>query len=251
MSVDVVTFGCRLNAYESEVIRRHAEAAGLGDTVVVNTCAVTAEAVRQARQAIRKAARAAGRENRRHRLRRADRAGNIRRHGGGRPRPRQRREDAPGRLGRYAHGLPAHAGFRRGGGKGSRQRYHERARNGAAPDRHFRRTRARGRAGAERLRSPLHLLRHPLWPRQFALGADGRGGGAGAQAHRARLSRSRAHRRRSHQLRLTASRRAETRHPGEADPQARARIWRGCGSPRSTRWRPTAICSTRLPTTIG
>jgi threonylcarbamoyladenosine tRNA methylthiotransferase MtaB len=57
MSVDVLTFGCRLNAYESEVIRRQAEAAGLADTVVVNTCAVTAEAVRQARQAIRKARR--------------------------------------------------------------------------------------------------------------------------------------------------------------------------------------------------
>jgi len=54
MSVDVVTFGCRLNAYESEVIRREADAAGLADTVVINTCAVTAEAVRQARQAIRK-----------------------------------------------------------------------------------------------------------------------------------------------------------------------------------------------------
>src|SRR5712691_637568 len=54
MSVDVMTFGCRLNAYESEVIRREAQAAGLGETVVVNTCAVTAEAVRQARQAIRK-----------------------------------------------------------------------------------------------------------------------------------------------------------------------------------------------------
>jgi threonylcarbamoyladenosine tRNA methylthiotransferase MtaB len=53
MSVDVVTFGCRLNAAESEVIRREAERAGLTDTVVVNTCAVTAEAVRQARQAIR------------------------------------------------------------------------------------------------------------------------------------------------------------------------------------------------------
>jgi threonylcarbamoyladenosine tRNA methylthiotransferase MtaB len=53
MSVDVVTFGCRLNAAESEVIRRHAESAGCSDTVVVNTCAVTAEAVRQARQAIR------------------------------------------------------------------------------------------------------------------------------------------------------------------------------------------------------
>jgi threonylcarbamoyladenosine tRNA methylthiotransferase MtaB len=54
MTVDVVTFGCRLNAYESEVIRRHATAAEVRDTVVVNTCAVTAEAVRQARQAIRR-----------------------------------------------------------------------------------------------------------------------------------------------------------------------------------------------------
>jgi threonylcarbamoyladenosine tRNA methylthiotransferase MtaB len=54
MSVDVITFGCRLNAYEGEVIRRHAQAAGLSDTLIVNTCAVTAEAVRQSRQAIRR-----------------------------------------------------------------------------------------------------------------------------------------------------------------------------------------------------
>jgi len=53
MSVDVVTFGCRLNAAESEVIRREAERAGFTNTIVVNTCAVTVEAVRQARQAIR------------------------------------------------------------------------------------------------------------------------------------------------------------------------------------------------------
>ncbi len=53
VGVEVVTFGCRLNAAESEVIRREAERAGLSDTVVVNTCAVTAEAVRQARQTIR------------------------------------------------------------------------------------------------------------------------------------------------------------------------------------------------------
>ncbi len=52
--LDVVTFGCRLNAYESEAIRDAATAAGLADTVVVNTCAVTAEATRQARQAIRR-----------------------------------------------------------------------------------------------------------------------------------------------------------------------------------------------------
>ena len=55
--VEVVTFGCRLNAYESEAMQRHAEAAGHRDLVVVNTCAVTAEATRQARQAIRRIAR--------------------------------------------------------------------------------------------------------------------------------------------------------------------------------------------------
>ncbi len=59
MSIEVVTFGCRLNTYESEVIRRDAAAAGLGDggvgdVVIVNTCAVTGEAERQARQAIRR-----------------------------------------------------------------------------------------------------------------------------------------------------------------------------------------------------
>ncbi|MDD2878124.1 MAG: tRNA (N(6)-L-threonylcarbamoyladenosine(37)-C(2))-methylthiotransferase MtaB [Acidiphilium sp.] len=55
MSVDILTFGCRLNSFESEVMRGHAEAAGLENTVIVNTCAVTAEAERQARQAIRRA----------------------------------------------------------------------------------------------------------------------------------------------------------------------------------------------------
>ncbi|MPY73366.1 MAG: tRNA (N(6)-L-threonylcarbamoyladenosine(37)-C(2))-methylthiotransferase MtaB [Alphaproteobacteria bacterium] len=53
----VVTFGCRLNAFESEVMRRHARDAGLGNAIIFNTCAVTAEAERQARQAIRKARR--------------------------------------------------------------------------------------------------------------------------------------------------------------------------------------------------
>jgi threonylcarbamoyladenosine tRNA methylthiotransferase MtaB len=55
---EILTFGCRLNAYESQVMANHAEAAGLSDTVIVNTCAVTAEAERQARQAIRRAKRA-------------------------------------------------------------------------------------------------------------------------------------------------------------------------------------------------
>ncbi|MGA7716610.1 MAG: tRNA (N(6)-L-threonylcarbamoyladenosine(37)-C(2))-methylthiotransferase MtaB [Bradyrhizobium sp.] len=54
MSVDVVTFGCRLNAFESEVVRVEAERAGLADTIVINSCAVTNEAVAQARQSIRR-----------------------------------------------------------------------------------------------------------------------------------------------------------------------------------------------------
>jgi threonylcarbamoyladenosine tRNA methylthiotransferase MtaB len=56
-AVEIVTFGCRLNAFESEIIRRACSEAGLANAVVVNTCAVTAEAERQARQAIRRARR--------------------------------------------------------------------------------------------------------------------------------------------------------------------------------------------------
>ncbi len=51
---EIITLGCRLNAFESEVMRRHAETAGLDDCVILNTCAVTAEAVRQATQLIRR-----------------------------------------------------------------------------------------------------------------------------------------------------------------------------------------------------
>ncbi|MEI9925730.1 MAG: tRNA (N(6)-L-threonylcarbamoyladenosine(37)-C(2))-methylthiotransferase MtaB [Bradyrhizobium sp.] len=54
MSVDVITFGCRLNAFESEVIALEAERAGLTETIVINSCAVTNEAVAQARQSIRR-----------------------------------------------------------------------------------------------------------------------------------------------------------------------------------------------------
>src|SRR5271155_4811287 len=57
MTVEIVTFGCRLNAYESEVIRGNALKAGMDNAIIFNTCAVTAEAERQARQAIRKARR--------------------------------------------------------------------------------------------------------------------------------------------------------------------------------------------------
>jgi threonylcarbamoyladenosine tRNA methylthiotransferase MtaB len=54
MTVEIVTFGCRLNAFESEVIAREAARAGLTHTIVVNSCAVTNEAVAQARQSIRR-----------------------------------------------------------------------------------------------------------------------------------------------------------------------------------------------------
>jgi len=57
MSARIITFGCRLNANESQAMAEHAEAARLDDAVIVNTCAVTGEAVRQARQSIRRARR--------------------------------------------------------------------------------------------------------------------------------------------------------------------------------------------------
>ncbi|MBX7147090.1 MAG: tRNA (N(6)-L-threonylcarbamoyladenosine(37)-C(2))-methylthiotransferase MtaB [Alphaproteobacteria bacterium] len=61
---DVITFGCRLNSYETEIIKSHVTKAGLDDVIVFNSCAVTAEAERQLRQAIRKARR----ENPQHRI---------------------------------------------------------------------------------------------------------------------------------------------------------------------------------------
>ena len=57
MTVEVVSFGCRLNALEAQVMRNRASDANLDNAILINTCAVTAEAVRQARQAIRKAKR--------------------------------------------------------------------------------------------------------------------------------------------------------------------------------------------------
>ncbi|MEQ8166285.1 MAG: tRNA (N(6)-L-threonylcarbamoyladenosine(37)-C(2))-methylthiotransferase MtaB [Alphaproteobacteria bacterium] len=57
MSIETITFGCRLNAYESEVMKAEAQKSGLENAIIINTCAVTAEAVRQAKQTIRKARR--------------------------------------------------------------------------------------------------------------------------------------------------------------------------------------------------
>ncbi len=55
MSVEVVTFGCRLNIYESELIEKHAKNAGINNAIIFNSCAVTKEAERKLKQAIRKA----------------------------------------------------------------------------------------------------------------------------------------------------------------------------------------------------
>jgi threonylcarbamoyladenosine tRNA methylthiotransferase MtaB len=57
MAVETLTFGCRLNAYEAEVMKSEAQKAGLDNAIIINTCAVTAEAVKQAKQAVRKARR--------------------------------------------------------------------------------------------------------------------------------------------------------------------------------------------------
>ena len=75
------TLGCRLNAYETEAMKELAAAAGLENAVIVNTCAVTAEAVRKAKQEIRRLSREnPGARDHRDRLRRPDRTRNLCRH---------------------------------------------------------------------------------------------------------------------------------------------------------------------------
>ena len=95
------------------------------------------------------------------------------------------------------------------------------------------------RRGAERLRPPLHLLHHPLRPRQFALGADGRGRRADPPAGRERLSRGRADRRRHHRLWRRPARHADASASWSAPSSATCRSCRACASPRSTRSRST------------
>ena len=159
--VEVLTFGCRLNLVESEAMRRAALACGRSNLVIVNTCAVTAEAVRQARQAIRRVKRerpgaeivvtgcaaqidpaqfAAMPEVFRV-LGNADKAN---------PASWARRRRPRGRL--QHHGGQGGAGDFERGHRGSY---------------------ARVSRGADRLRSPLHLLCHSVRTRPVALGAAG------------------------------------------------------------------------------
>ena len=198
MSVEVLTFGCRLNAFESEVIAREATDAGLTDTVVINSCAVTNEAVRQTRQSIRTAqARAARRAGLRHRMRGAGPARDVR--------GRCRRSIGCSGIERNAR--PGLARFltarsqlrhRREDEEIRGLRHHGGARDRTAPARRIRQAAFAGlRRGAERVRPSLHLLHHPLRPRQIALGARGRRGRAGPRAGRRGLSGGGADRRRS------------------------------------------------------
>ena len=167
-------------------MRREAEAAGLGEltdgAVIFNTCAVTAEAVRQARQSIRKARR----ENPNASIIVTGCAAQTE------PAAFADMAEVDLVLGNEeklkAHNYRALPDF--GVNDFEKVRVNDimsvRETASHMVDAH-RRPRARLRAGAERLRPSLHLLHHPLWPRQFALGADGRGGRAGQAARRQRL----------------------------------------------------------------
>ncbi len=188
MSIETLTFGCRLNTAESETMQRLADASGLGDALIVNTCAVTAEAVRQARQAIRRAHReqpdrpiivtgcaveteteafAAMPEITRL-IGNADKLDPARwRAGFGLS------DDAKPRIGDIMR-VRAHAGHMAAAFDGQPALFSR---------------------SAEWLRPPLHLLHYPVWPGAVTLRAYRRGGGGGEAAGRARRRRNRAHRR--------------------------------------------------------
>ena len=207
MSVEVVTFGCRLNAYESEAIKARAGEAQLRDAVVVNTCAVTAEAVRQSRQAIRRLKREQpGAPHHRHRLRRADRAADLCRHAGSRCGARQcRKADA-----RRPMPISASAARRR-----IRVNDIMSVRETAPQmvDHFDGQTRAflQVQNGCDH-RCTFCII--PYRPRQFAQRADGRGGGGSAPPGRKGLCRDRADRRGPDLLWRRPAGRARAGHAG-------------------------------------
>ena len=223
MSVEIVTFGCRLNAFESEVIAREAERAGLTDTIVINSCAVTNEAVAQARQSIRRMKRE--RPDARIVVTGCAAQTQAQMFAGMAEVDRVVGNDDKMRGEAWQ---AARAAFDRGRRlrhrpqrKDRGRRHHVGQGDGAASARWIQGGAAAGvRAGAEWLRSPLHVLHHPLWSRQFALGADGRRGRSGPRADRTRPCRDRADRGRSHQLWRGPAGHAETRAIDQADPAA-------------------------------
>ena len=221
--------------------RGGAEAAGRRSPIIVNTCAVTAEAGRQARKAIRRVrARAPGRRDRGHGLRRRGRDRRSTRDARGRPPRRQRRQAAAGAWARPARGRA-----------GRHRRDHGRATRPSRPGSRASRAYPGLRAGPERLRPPLHLLRHPLRPGPVALGAAGGRGRAGRPDRRPRRPRGGAHRRRPHRLWPRPAGSPEPRAPRRGRSWPACRTSRGCASPRSTRSRRTTTSWTRSPRSPG
>ena len=218
-------------------------AGGEDDLIIVNSCAVTNEAVRQTRQAIRqRQARPARGAGDRHRLRGAGRAGDV-------------RGDARGRAGCSAIArssivsqLDPSCGANRRADDGPRLRHHGGARDRAAPRRRLRRAR---RAPSSRCRMAATIAA------PSASSPIGRGNSrsvpAGLVVERIRalvgrgLQRGGADRRRRHQLRPGPARRADARPADRAHPAPRARRCRGCASPRSTASRWTSGCSSSPP----
>ena len=233
----IVTFGCRLNAFESEVIRR-AAADGRARR-------------RDYRQHLRRHRRgrapgAPGDPARSPRSPRgADHRHRLRRR-------RLQRSDMPRcprstRCSTTAEKLRAHSYLRGSGGGGGSDLDRERGASG----RRLRRQGPRLSAGPAGLRPPLHLLHHPLCPRPQPLGADRGDRRTGAPAGRRRLSRDRADRRRSDRLWRRSAGRTEPRPDGAPAAELRCPNWRGCVSPRSTRSRSTPICGGSWPRSRG
>ena len=210
----VITFGCRLNSYESEVIRRHAAVAGLGDAVIVHTCAVTAEAERQARQAIRRA-----------RRERPDAriivTGCSAQVAGGAYAAMPEVDAVVGN----AEKLRPETWAALAGTEAPRAwcRHHAGEGDGRAPGGRLRRPDARLPAGSERLRPSLHVLHHPLWSRAQPQRPGRRGHRPGAGADRGGLPRDRRHRRRHHLVWQGSAGPAKPRRALPAGPRCRAR----------------------------
>ena len=216
------------------MIRGIASTAG-ADAVVINTCAVTGEAVKQARQTIR-------------RLRREQPHKKIVVTGCAAqtdPEIFAAMPEVDRVLGNEEKLSAASWAAFDSAGKISVGDIMAVTDDRAASDRPHRGPHPRVSSGAERLRPSLHVLHHSVRPRQFALGAGRRCGGAGAAAGGVRPQRDRADRRRHHELRAGA------RRAGEANSARRARAQAAAAVVDRLRSRPTPICSTRSAATRG
>ena len=234
----------------SEVIRRQAEAAGLADTVVVNTCAVTARGGAAGAPGHPQAqARAPERAHRGHRLRRADRAGDLRRHAGGRAASSATRRSSAPRSGARIATFGARAFGSSAEEKIAVNDIMAVTRDRRAPDRRPRRaarapscrcrTAATTAAPSASSRTGAAIRARCRWARWWR-----RCAASSARGYREVVLTG---------VDLTSygvepAGRAQARHAGEADPRSTCRSSSGCGSPRSIRSKPTATCSMPSPT---